>query len=165
VDTVRGKDLVPSAKRLLRTQPKSHAGFSTWDASGLFFEMHGLAVDDRPSSRTLLLLYAADLHFRLRWDILPALEQGHTVVAAPYVETGIAVGLSFGLPRKWLTELFRFAPEPAASYWLNGTPATRLAPTAGFLEFCNSRLNGDLFEDFVSHFKSLVRRGKCETLR
>ena len=29
-----------------------------------------------PSSRTLLLLYAADLAFRLRWEIGPALDEG-----------------------------------------------------------------------------------------
>ena len=40
----------------------------------------------------LLLLYAADLAFRLRWEIRPALAEGYTVVAAPYVETAVAFG-------------------------------------------------------------------------
>jgi hypothetical protein len=49
-------------------------GISKWDASGVFDD---LAVADEaagaPSARTLLLLYAADLAFRLRWQIRPAL--------------------------------------------------------------------------------------------
>ena len=40
--------------------------------------------------RTLLLLYAADLAFRLRWEIRPALAEGHTVIAAPYLDTAFA---------------------------------------------------------------------------
>ena len=49
-----------------------------------------------PSARTLLLLYAADLAFRLRWQIRPALAEGRTVVAAPYVDTAVAFGRAAG---------------------------------------------------------------------
>jgi thymidylate kinase len=56
-------------------------------AASIFFELHGLESGEHMSPRTLILLYAADLHFRLRWQILPALDEGQTVVAAPYVET------------------------------------------------------------------------------
>ena len=35
--------------------------------------------------QTLVLLYASDLLFRLRWEIRPALAEGRTVVVAPYV--------------------------------------------------------------------------------
>ena len=60
-----------------------------------------LAVADEaagaPSARTLLLLYAADLAFRLRWQIRPALAEGRTVVAAPYVDTAMAFGRAAGL--------------------------------------------------------------------
>ena len=90
LDAVRGRDLVPAARRLLREQPKREGGFSAWDASSIFFELDGLRKKEPISARTLLLLYAADLHFRLRWEIVPALEDGQTVVATPYVETGVA---------------------------------------------------------------------------
>jgi len=86
----------------------ARGGISKWDASGVFQE---LAVADReagaPSPRTLLLLYAADLAFRLRWQIRPALSEGRTVVAAPYVDTAIAFGRAAGLKPAWLTNLFR----------------------------------------------------------
>ena len=60
--------------------------------------------------RTLSLVYAADLAFRLRWEIRPVLEAGGVVVAAPYIETAIAFGASCGLSEDWLAQLLRFAP-------------------------------------------------------
>ena len=49
--------------------------------------------------RTLTLVYAADLAFRLRWEIRPVLEAGGVVIAAPYVETAVAFGAACGLVR------------------------------------------------------------------
>ena len=164
IDAVCGRDLLPAAKRLFEVKQKGRGGWSTWDASSIFFELNGLDLDDQPSARTLILLYAADLRFRLRWQILPALEDGGTVVAAPYVETAIAFGLAFGLPLKWMTELFRFAPRPTAAYWLNGHAPTADSPTAGFLEFCGNILPKDFFEKFGEHFKKLQRQGKCQSV-
>jgi len=84
-------------------------GVSYWDASGVFHEL-GL-VDGSASPRTLLLLYAADLAFRVRWEIVPALAEGRTVVAAPYVATATAFGRAVGLPSAWLANLLQFAPR------------------------------------------------------
>src|SRR5204863_7343087 len=101
----------------------SRGGISRWDASGVFQD---LAVADSgagaPSPRTLLLLYAADLAFRLRWQIRPALSEGRTVVAAPYVETAMAFGRAAGLPPGWLINLFRFAPRPPEHYFVHRHP-------------------------------------------
>jgi len=91
----------------------SRGGISHWDASGVFQDL--AVADDAagpPSPRTLLLLYAADLAFRLRWEIKPALAEGNTVVAAPYVETAVAFGRASGIPAGWLENLFKFAPRP-----------------------------------------------------
>jgi dTMP kinase len=164
LDGIRGSELLPSARRLLRAQSKTQGGFSTWDASSIFFEMHGLDVKDIPSPRTLALLYAADLHFRLRWQILPALESGQTVVAAPYVETGMAFGLALDIPQRWLRELFRFAPKPYASFWLKGPPAARAVKTAGFIEFCNDIVPKDFYTRFTEHFSNLEKRKRITTL-
>jgi len=117
VEGTRGKDVARAAARVW-ARVKNHSaggGVSRWDGSGLFYELR-LAKHKEltPSPRMLLLLYASDLAFRLRWQIRPALEQGHVVVAAPYVESAIAFGEAAGLPRKWLVELFRFAPAPDA---------------------------------------------------
>ena len=86
LDVIEGQDAARGSRKLLQSQSKT-GGISVWDSSGIFFEMHGLEVADRPSARTIVLLYAADLFFRLRWEIIPALEEGKCVVAAPYLET------------------------------------------------------------------------------
>ncbi len=164
LDVIEGKDAVPAAKKLLKSQGEG-GGISTWDASSIFFEMNNLEVGEHPSPRTLVLLYAADLFFRLRWEIIPAMEEGKCVVATPYVETGYAFGWIVGLRRKWLNEVFRFAPKAAETYRLNGPSSARLAvPTKGFIEFCSNTLNRDLRRKFSAYFDEAERRGRCRTL-
>jgi hypothetical protein len=89
----------------------------------------------REGRQLLLLLYAADLAFRLRWEIEPELAEGRTVVAAPYVDTAMAFGRSCGLPAKWLSNLFRFARKPSERHVIRAAPAARPRGTAGFIEF------------------------------
>ena len=100
---------IRAAARDAQTATRAQGGVSHWDASGVFHELS--AADGYASPRTLLLLYAADLAFRLRWEIGPALEEGRTVVAAPYVHTATAFGRAVGLPAAWLSNLFAFAPR------------------------------------------------------
>ena len=164
LDVIDGKDTARGSRKLLQSQSKT-GGMSVWDSSGIFFEMHGLEVGDRPSARTIVLLYAADLFFRLRWEIIPALEEGKCVVAAPYLETALAFGSVMGLPGKWLDEVLRFAPKPAQSFRLNGDMSGKIAaPTNGFIEFCSSRVNQDLRPKFARYFEDLERRGRCSPL-
>jgi len=110
------------------------APVSAWDSSGIFTEL--MAADGVPglSARTLTLLYAADLAFRLRWQIGPALREGRAVVAAPYVETAKALAVAAGLPRVWLDELFRFAPRPDASYHVTPGRARDVKAGASYVE-------------------------------
>jgi hypothetical protein len=114
VDGSRGKDVTRAASELAAAL--KHDGIecavSRWDASGLFTDLAAGAKDDRHISiRTLSLVYAADLAFRLRWEIRPVLEAGGVVIAAPYVETGIAFGTICGLDEEWLRRLMRLAPD------------------------------------------------------
>jgi hypothetical protein len=113
VDGVSAGAIAAAARTALGSNGSADGGISRWDASGVFQEL-AMAGESagRPSARTLLLLYAADLVFRLRWEIRPAMEEGRRVVAAPYVDTAIAFGRAAGLPASWLTNLFRFAPAP-----------------------------------------------------
>ena len=119
----------------MKANGRGRAGISRWDASGVFEEL-AIADDEagRPSARTLLLLYAADLAFRLRWEIRPALDEGRTVVAAPYVDTAVAFGRAAGLHGGWLSNLFSFAPAPSARMFVE---AARRPPREkqGFVEF------------------------------
>ena len=144
VDGVNGAAVTASARATLaETAPARRGGISVWDASGVFED---LAVADQeagtPSARTLLLLYAADLTFRLRWEIRPALEEGRLVVAAPYVDTAIAFGRAAGLRGGWLTDLFGFAPRPAESRYVDSAAPRSVARRVGFIEFGCRRLVG-----------------------
>jgi hypothetical protein len=134
VDGANGRALLASALKIA-PDGRRIKGVSRWDASGLFEQL--LVVDDdiaKASPRTLLLLYAADLAFRLRWEIEPALAEGRHVVAAPYVDTAVAFGRACGLPLKWLNGLFRFARKPSKRHIINAPPGGRRA-MAGFVEF------------------------------
>jgi len=155
---------------------KVRGGISAWDASGIFSE---LRVEKRRdlalSPRTLVLLYAADLVFRLRWQIRPALDQGHVVIAAPYVQTAVAFGVAGGLSLSWLTKLFAFAPQPDACYRIKerGKASRRKGkPLDGYVEFCVAMLAdcaisagpSDLRRKTVTYLAELEGTGRCPRL-
>jgi len=145
LDGSRGADVGKSANRLaeaLRARGVDCV-ISRWDASGLFGELSQAGDRATVSPRTLSLVYAADLAFRLRWEIRTALDSGVVVIAAPYLETAIAFGASCGLPEQWLRELLRFAPQPtlkalARERKLDRTWKARL--DRGYPEFCAALL-------------------------
>jgi hypothetical protein len=115
--------------------------------------------------RTLLLLYAADLAFRLRWEIRPALEEGRVVIAAPYVATAVALGQAAGLDSIWLTDLFHFAPS-AEPHVIDPAPARQVSDREGFVEFAwqrlEKRLGGltrlQLMDRTRRHLRAISRR-------
>ena len=141
VDGVDGRALARlarAARAIANGGRRRRGGISRWDASGLFEEL--MAANDEagvPSTRTLLLVYAADLVFRLRWQIRPALAEGKSVVAAPYVDSAVAFGRAAGIPAGWLTNLFRFAPKPDAiehAFRVSTRVSKRPAEPVGFVE-------------------------------
>ena len=114
-----GPSLNAAARIVARTlrEATGSGGVSAWDASGIFTELAAADSDvAAASARTLTLLYAADLAFRVRWHILPALETGESVIAAPYIESAKALSIAAGLSKRWLDELFAFAPKPSICY-------------------------------------------------
>ena len=118
VDGSRGKDVTAAANAIVAELKRRgiECAVSRWDASGLFAELAAGGRADRSiSARALALVYAADLAFRVRWEIRPLLESGGVVIAAPYLDTAIAFGASCGLSERWLRELMRFAPAPNLS--------------------------------------------------
>ena len=122
----------------------SRGGISKWDASGVFQEL-AVAEDaaGAPSARTLLLLYAANLAFRLRWQIRPALAEGRTVVAALYVDTALAFGRAAGIKPAWLMNLFKFAPRAAKRRFVHATAARAADVKDGFVGFSVGRMAAD----------------------
>jgi thymidylate kinase len=114
LDGTSGAALISESERLARLCcGEGDPAWSRWDASNTFWEMRmGKAKHLNPTPHTLVLLYASDLLFRLRWEIGPAVQEGRTVVAAPYVESAVGFGLAAGLSKEWLDELFTFAAKP-----------------------------------------------------
>jgi hypothetical protein len=115
IDGTRGKDVIAAADALVASlkERQLECSISRFDASGLFGELSatGRGVHEL-SARTLALVYAADLAFRLRWEIRPALEAGGLVIAAPHIDSVIAIGSAHGLDEEWIRRLLRFAPKP-----------------------------------------------------
>lgn len=152
LDGVSGSALKAAAHGL-RTDGYRAAGISEWDASGIFGD---LTVAERdagaPSARVLLLLYAANLAFRLRWEIRPALAKGRVVIAIPYIDTAMAFGRAAGLPTDWVRNLFRFAPAPAESHHVapppgsaalgSRPPRSGASQREGFVEFGCRHVSG-----------------------
>lgn len=130
-----------AARKLAAAHRPDKAAISAWGASGIFDELTVAEPEAGiPSVRTLLLLYAADLAFRLRWEIRPALEEGRLVIAAPYVATAIALGQAAGLEPAWLTDLFSFAPAPSEHHVIE-PPARPRIDGEGFTEFAWRRID------------------------
>lgn len=143
VDGIDGVAVEAAARGLADQRGSRHAVVSLWDASGIFTELTMVEEDGaRPSARTLMLLYAADLAFRLRWEVRPALEQGRTVIVAPYVNTAVAFGRAAGLDATSLSEMFSFAPEPAAASVIDLMSTGKHAEPAGFIEYAIDQIRG-----------------------
>ena len=173
-----GRPMAVAAKMLERELRLRGAEFGTsaWDASDIFFQIaRGERGLPAPSPRTLVLLYASDLAFRLRWQIRPALEDGMSVIAAPYLETVIGFGRAAGLSQAWLRQVFEFAPVPDECYRVpeSTVPVDRRAtPSNSFLEFCLAQLrNGPGFWDTegirggcLSRLTQMEARGKCRVV-
>lgn len=140
---MNGNALLISARALMSDDKRRKNAVSHWDASGIFGEV--VVAEDaagRPSARTLLLLYAADLAFRLRWEIRPALTERVQVVAVPYVETAMAFGRAAGLDRVWLADILAFAPRPGEQRIVSAAPALSISDRNGFVEFGCQQLAG-----------------------
>ena len=170
VDGLSGAAVTAAARVALAAVAKSdRAGVSRWDASGLFQDL--IVAEQEagiPSARTLLLLYAADLAFRLRWEIRPALEEGRVVVAAPYIDSAIALGRAAGLQSGWLTNLFLFAPRPTESHYVDQLPPRSASHDTGLLEFVTERMvcipaalsRDELTERMRARLSVLARRAR-----
>ena len=143
IDGVNGAAVVKAARAAAATVPKPRrAGISLWDASGLFGDlMMAPASAGSPSARTLVLVYAADLAFRVRWEIRPAIEEGKTVIAAPYTATAVAFGCAAGLDRAWLEDLFVFAAASDETLQVRARPSPHAGGRSGFIEFCRECLD------------------------
>ena len=141
VDGIDAAAVLAAAHAAIGSPPRG--GISRWDASGVFQDLSvAEEAAGAPSARVLLLLYATDLAFRLRWEIRPALAEGRTVVAAPYIDTALAFGRAAGVPVAWLINLLRFAPRPSDQRFVHPAGGRALAAAGGFVAFSCERMGG-----------------------
>jgi len=142
----------------------AQGGVSRWDASGIFQDLEVAdEVAGSPSPRTILLLYAADLAFRLRWQVRPALAEGRTVVVAPYVQTAIAFGRAAGLPAAWLDNLFRFAPRASERHIVAARDPHAAAMKDGFVGLASAHVagkNAPARKRLIKATETHLRRGR-----
>ena len=171
VDGIEASAILAAAKAALAAStprtPEARGGISRWDASGIFQDLAVADVEAGvPSARTLLLLYAADLAFRLRWQIRPALAEGRTVVVAPYVETAMAFGRAAGMQAGWLTNLFTFAPRASERHFVHPREGHITGAHGGFVAFAcdrasggsSSRIRRRMLEQTAAHLRRAATR-------
>jgi hypothetical protein len=168
VEGVIGGSLAATARTLAASSREPRGVVSFWDGSGLFSEVAVTEeIAGRPSARTLLLLYASDLVFRLRAEVQPALDTGATVVIAPYVDTAVAFGRAAGIDPRWMADMFCFAPTSARVHYVGAaTPSS--SERQGFVEFSarqivapgNERAVQALVNATDRHLRALLRSAK-----
>ncbi len=143
LDGINGGALDAAARALGNEHRDERSCVSVWYASAIFNEVLLATVGaGDPSARTLILLYASDLAYRINAEVRPALEAGRLVIAAPYVDTAIAFGYAAGLEDTWVAEVLGFAPPPDSREIVD-SPRSGGLDTKGFVEFCGRQLHGD----------------------
>ncbi len=113
--------------------------------------------------RTMDLMYATDFADRLENDILPALRAGFVVLTDRYVFSIIARSIVRGIDRKWLRDLYRFAPVPHGVFYLK-VDIPHLVPRVlarGAFDYWESgadfRSERDLYSSFLPYQEDLLQ--------
>jgi dTMP kinase len=111
---------------------------------------------------TFSLLYAADFADRLENVVLPALRSGFVVLSDRYVHTAFARDHVRGADRRWIRDLFGFAPVPDLVCYLR-IDLDRLIPRvleSGGMSYWESgmdlRMGEDIFDSFKNYQAALL---------
>jgi dTMP kinase len=90
-----------------------------WTRSPLMGKLIDAAKEGHSLSMlTFSLLYAADFADRLEHEVIPALKAGFIVLADRYIYTAFARSAVRGADREWIRQLFGFALEPDAIFYM-----------------------------------------------
>ena len=111
---------------------------------------------------SLSLLYATDFADRLEHQIIPALRSGFVVLADRYIYTAFARDFVRSADRRWIRDVFGFAPIPDLVCYLRidvETLALRVIETTG-MNYWESgmdlRLGADLYVSFKKYQSLLI---------
>jgi len=113
---------------------------------------------------TLNLFYATDFADQLERVMIPALKAGFVVLADRYIYTLMARDIVRGSSMDWLKEIYGFALEPDAVFYLNVTPkilAERHFSKSGLLDYWESGMDvqraGGMYDNFILYQTKLHR--------
>lgn len=104
---------------------------------------------------TYSLLYAAEFADRLEREIIPALRSGFVVLADRYVFTAFARDVVRGVDRRWVRDLFGFAPIPHLVLYLKIDVATliRRVIARGMIDYFEFGMDMAMGADPYNSFK------------
>jgi dTMP kinase len=106
--------------------------------------------------RTMDLFYATDFVDRLENEIIPALRAGFVVLIDRYIYSLMARSAVRGTDRRWLQDLYRFAPKPHGVLYLK-VSVDKLVPrvlSKGGFDYWESGMD---FQEETDVYQSFVR--------
>ncbi|MFO0972793.1 MAG: thymidylate kinase [Phycisphaerae bacterium] len=120
----------------------------------------GQAITEAKQGRALnpftySLLYAADFADRLEKEIIPALRSGFVVLADRFVYTALARDAVRGVDRRWVRDLFGFAPVPHLVLYLSIDLPTliRRVISRGIIDYFEFGMDMSMGDDPYDSFK------------
>ena len=109
------------------------------------------------------LFYATDFADRLQTSVLPALRAGFVVFTDRYVYSTIARSAVRGTDQDWIERVYRFAPQPHATFYLDVTveQLVRRVLSRGGFDYWESgkdfQPEDDLYGSFVAYQGRLLK--------
>lgn len=96
---------------------------------GSFLKNYCLQSEKRVPSAVEALLFAADRVEHLKKEVVPALNEGRTVVSDRYVYSSLAYQGATGLDLGWIREINKWAIRPDLAFFIDVEPETAIRRT------------------------------------
>ncbi len=131
--------------------------FTEWNSSPIVRD-----TTKRGKRRQLLtpmsfsLIHAADFASRTHEQILPALQAGVIVLADRYIYTAFARDAARGVNRKWVRDLYAFAPPPNLALYFHVSldeSIRRIAAARAEIKFYEAGMDLGLSDDLTESFR------------
>jgi dTMP kinase len=109
------------------------------------------------------LFYATDFADRLQASVLPALRAGFVVFTDRYVYSTVARSVVRGTDRDWIERVYRFAPRPHATFYLDVSveQLVRRVLSRGGFDYWESGMDcmpeDDIYGSFVAYQGRLLK--------
>ncbi|MEO0513459.1 MAG: thymidylate kinase [Planctomycetota bacterium] len=109
------------------------------------------------------LFYATDFADRLQTSVLPALRAGFVVFTDRYVYSTIARSVVRGTDRAWIESVYRFAPKPHETFYLDVSveQLVRRVLSRGGFDYWESGMDcqpeGDIYGSFMAYQGRLLK--------